>query len=203
MTVVFPWSRAAKPEDGAPCTTRTMGASAAPDAAAVLERDLADDLLEDARAIAAAERARVRLVDAIAATRAPIRAWLVTGRQVVGRPLLVGADCLVLEVDAGRHVAMRLSAVVRITGLATALRVESAPRSTGAVHLGSWLRQHEQPARARVEVATVDGWVGIGRLAGVGADHLRLQVADGSCIDVHLPAVCAVTVELTTPPGPR
>ncbi|MDD2859425.1 MAG: hypothetical protein PHU75_12225 [Candidatus Nanopelagicales bacterium] len=189
-----------------PCTTRTIAGDVWTDAASLVQAEVHAEVLDDARAIATAEQARLRLVDALAATRTRVQCWLVTGEQVTGHVDAIGADFVIVASDAHRVTAVRIAAIARLSGLAsTALRDEpdaDVPQQH-AETLTAWLRGQLSPWPTSVVITTADGWAGAGQLIGVHADHVRLHCADAPVLDVRLGAVCSITLEMQSPPTPR
>ncbi|NLT54064.1 MAG: hypothetical protein GXX79_05755 [Actinomycetales bacterium] len=143
--------------------------------------DLFDDLEGQAEAgdraaweavladLVSAERAAVRMLDRIRASRDPLTLRLVDGQVLAGPVVEVGEDWLILGVE---EVLVPITAVVTVERLSRAAVVGGHPVER-ALTVASVFRRMARD-RCAVDVRLVGGTGLHGTVDGVGADHLDL-----------------------------
>lgn len=158
------------------------------EAAAAVQSDTDADVLFEAAEILVAERARVRLADRWqpgAATH--LRTCL--GTSLDGRVLAAGPDLVLVVDDSGGVHALAMSALNRVCGLSSPLRLEISVPGVSPTW-GSWLR-----GCRLVHVWCRDGWNVRAAVVAVGSDYVDLALLDdNSPAAGHEPARGTVTI---------
>ncbi|MCC2312968.1 hypothetical protein [Cellulomonas xiejunii] len=162
------------------------------DLEAQLAAGRADQARWDVAELTRAERGRVTLADRLRATTGTrLRVVTAGGEPFEGVVAEAGAQCVLLDLGAGRRAVVPTRAVRTVEGLGA--RVEPpAGRVESALGLGHVLRGL---ARDRVLVTVrTDVGVHAGRIDRVGADHLdlTLEMPAGRSLSVPFDALLSV-----------
>ena len=141
-------------------------------AASRVQSDADLDVLAEAAGLVLAEQSRLTVADRLARS-ARVEIELVAGPPVVGAVAEVGRDFVSVTSSDGMEHLVRLTAVVTVRGLASALNTETAPLTR------TWGAAVRRDPDAAVQVWLVSGRVVRGRVALSGADHLDVLTDDG------------------------
>ncbi len=167
-------------------------------AEAALHTEIAQDVRDEAIAIADAERSRMRLA---AGLRVGALVSLVChgGFACQGRVRAAGVDWVLIAGEQHEAIHVHLSTVVRMHGLEHRLvddRDQSPVSSTWTQALRALVEQ--QPGVVRV--AMRDGWAGRAVLRYAASDFLRVE-HEGVQTDLAMSAICAIAVAAMRLPG--
>lgn len=154
------------------------------EAIATLEGEAHRAVLDDATELASAERAAVRLVDRLRASRGVVLD--LPGARAAGEVTVVGIDAVEVAVARGGAWLVPLAHVLGVSGLQEALPAEGEQerRPSLAAMVRAWLG-------SQVDVIRRDGPLLRGILRAAGADHLDLAGERGP-VAVPLCAVIAL-----------
>lgn len=171
--MVFLRKRITKHSAEPACTTRTFQGDVWQEAQAVLGVEERWDLFADASAIAHAERARMRITEGLANTPTPVCITCLGGEVVHGWVREAGTDFIGVQENDTTYAVLRLQSVLRIEGVADALRVEGESETAPAqLNLVGWLRAQTHEV---LQCHMIDSWSMQGRLREVGEDFIRIQ----------------------------
>ena len=141
------------------------------EAAAAVQCDLDQDVRLEARGLAVAEMADVRMHERLVATHAGFQVSVVVrgGRRLSGRLLRVGADFICIR--ARSSIVVPTDAIVGIGRLPRVLHQQHARQAVSEV---SW-RSHLRDMLGNVLHVSATGMDVSGRLMWVGHDHLSID----------------------------
>ena len=167
-------------------------------AEASLHTEIAQDVRDEAIAIADAERSRMRLA---AGLRAGACASLVChgGFACRGHVLDVGADWVLISGEQREVSHVQLSTVMRAQGLQHRLPDEGAHPAVASTWTQA-LRGLVAQQPGVVRLAMIDGWTVRAALNFAGSDFLRVE-HDGGQSDLAMSAISAIAVPAMRLPG--
>jgi hypothetical protein len=196
MIVVFPWQRSTKQFDAFLCTIQTFGGDVWQEAEATLQVEQTWDLLADASAVAQAELSQLTMSHVLERSPALVTIYCLGGFVVKGNVVSVGEDVVVLRCSNSEIIALNSSAIVRVTGLSTALlEVQVSDHPMHSLTLRRWLRDL---IGQRIECTTTDGWMMRGQLKSVGQDMLQMNDFEGESSVLAMQAIVAIRSSIPT-----
>lgn len=194
--MVFPWQRSAKQSDAFLCTIQTFGGDVWQEAEATLQVEQTWDLLADASAVAQAELAQLTLSHALQRSPALVTIYCLGGVVVKGNVVHVGEDVVVLQCANSDIIGLNSLAIVRVTGLSTALlEVQMSDQPMHSLTLRRWLRDL---IGQRIECTTTDGWMMRGQVKSVGQDMLQMNDFEGEASALAMQAIVSIRSSIPT-----
>ena len=190
MIVVFLWQRSTKPLAPILCTTQTFGGDVWQEAEAALHVEQTWDLIADAEAVAQAELAQATLRTGLQRSSSTIVITCLGGAITKGHVVQAGEGMYLLQPVSGGITAVNHAAIMRVTGLPSALPVAHVDDGgSGSLTIRRWLRDYvEKP----IDCRTIDGWSGRGALMSIGRDFFEIRDSDGVATTVAIAAIATI-----------